>query len=273
VLLTGTMPLDAPQLLFLCLFLPQLVLVPLGSRAIARGRYRFVASERFGIVRAVTYAKAAKALFSNKPIAFAVTPKGVGSARPTVLLAPLVFAVAAIAGVVVQALAQVWHLPIELPDFAFAVTTFWAIVSTGLIASALVTAARIRHRRSSHRFPVSLDVRYALTPQALPVVPARAQDLNTFGIALSTSEPLERNTSVTVHLRLDGEFLVVRGTVVRGSPESGTYGIAFDPLPAKTRDAIAHWCFRHPFGPELDLYRSGRGEAEPAVRDARATAA
>lgn len=152
-------------------------------------------------------------------------------------------------------------------------TTFWAIVSTGLIASALVTAARIRHRRSSHRFPVSLDVRYALTPQALPVVPARAQDLNTFGIALSTSEPLERNTSVTVHLRLDGEFLVVRGTVVRGSTESGTYGIAFDPLPAKTRDAIAHWCFRHPFGPALDLDRSDRGEVEPAVRDARATAA
>jgi cellulose synthase/poly-beta-1,6-N-acetylglucosamine synthase-like glycosyltransferase len=276
VLLTGTLPLNAPQLLFLCLFLPQLVLVPLGSHAIARGRYRFVASERFGIVRAVTYAKAAKALLSNKPIAFAVTPKGVGNARPTVLLAPLAFAVAAIAGVAVQALAQIWHLPIELPDFAFAVTTFWAILSTGLITSALVSAARIRHRRSSHRFPVSLDVRYALSSQALPVVSAQAHDLNTFGVALSTPEPLERNTSITVHLRLDGEFLIVRGTVVRGSPESGTYGVAFDPLPAKTRDAIARWCFRHPFGPELDLYRSGRGEAgeaKQAAQDARATAA
>ena len=275
VLFTGTLPLAAPQLLFLCLFLPQFVLVPLGSRAMARGRYRFLASERFGIVRAVTYAKAAKALVSNKPIAFAVTPKGVGSGRPTVLLAPLVFGTAAIAGVAFQGVSQVFHLGTELPDFAFVVTAFWAFVSAGLITTALVSAARIRHRRSSHRFPVSLDVRYSVTPAALPVLHAVARDLNTIGVALTTAEPLERNTSVVVHLRLDGELVVVPGTVIRSSPESSTYGVAFDPLPSTTRDVIARWCFRRPFGSELDVYRpsrTGRDE-EHVAEDVRATAA
>lgn len=271
VLFTGTLPLEAPQLLFLLLFLPQLVLVPLASRALARGRYRFVASERFGIVRAVTYAKAAKALFSNRPIAFAVTPKGIGSGRPTVLMAPLLFAVAALAGVGFQSAAQAFHLGPELPDFAFAVTAFWALVSAGLLTAALVTAATIRHRRSSHRFPVALDVRYVTAAGALPLVRATARDLNTFGLALSTDEPLERNTSVSVHLRLDGQLVVVRGTVVRVSPDGRAYGVAFDPLPAHARDIIARWCFRHPFGPELDVHRD-RPEDAPSSGDVSAAA-
>ena len=272
VLFSGALPLEAPQLLFLCLFLPQLVLVPLGSRAMARGRYRFVASERFGIVRAVTYAKASKALFSNKPIAFAVTPKGAGSGRPTVLMAPLAFALAALAGVAFQGVAQVFHLGSELPDFAFVVTAFWALVSAGLLTAALVTAATIRHRRSSHRFPVTLHVGYSLGSANLPLVRATAHDLNTFGLALSTDRRIDRNSSITVHLRLDGELVVVRGTVVRGSDETHTYGVAFDPLPSGTQDVIARWCFRRPFGPELDLYRPSSDDAPVAGRDVSAAA-
>lgn len=271
VLFTGALPLEAPQALFLALFLPQLVLVPVASRALARGRYRFVASERFGIVRAVTYAKAAKALVSNKPIAFAVTPKGAGSGRPTVLFAPLVFALAALTGLAYQSAAQIFHLAGELPDFAFVVTAFWALVSAGLLTATLVTAASIRHRRASHRFPVSLDVHYTVAPGTLPLVRATARDVNTFGLALSTAQPLERASSITVHLRLDDELVVVQGTVVRGAPETGTYGVAFDPLPARTRDLIARWCFRHPFGPELDLHLQG-GAARDAADDVAAAA-
>ncbi len=272
VLLTGTLPLEAPQLLYLCLFLPQLLLVPLASRALARGRYRFVASERFGIVRAVAYTKAAKALISNKPIAFAVTPKGAGSGRPTVLLAPLLFALAALGGVTYQSAAQVFHLGAELPDFAFVVTAVWALVSAGLITATLVTAAKIRHRRSSHRFPVSLNVHYTSGAGTIPLVPAVAHDVNTFGLALSTPEPLERSSPITLHLRLDDELLVVSGTIVRGSPGVGTYGVAFDPLLAEMRDLIARWCFRHPFGPELDLHRSTGDDAQAVSDDVAAAA-
>lgn len=272
VLLTGVLPLEASQVLFLCLFLPQLVLVPVASRALARGRYRFVASERFGIVRAATYAKAARALVSNKPIAFAVTPKGAGSGRPTVLLAPLVFALAALAGVAYQSVAQVFHFGSELPDFAFVVTAFWALVSAGLLTAALVTAASIRHRRASHRFPVSLAVHYTAEPGTLPLAPAVARDVNSFGLALVTAEPLERSSSVTVHLRLDEELVVVRGTIVRASLQSGVYGVAFDPLPAATRDVIARWCFRRPFGEALDLYRPSDARPERASDDVAAAA-
>lgn len=267
VLFTGVLPLVAPQLLFVCIFLPQLVLVPLASRALARGRYRFVASERFGIVRAVTYTKAMMALVSNRPIAFAVTPKGIGNGRPTVLRAPLVFALAALGGLVYQAAAQHFHLRGELPAFAFAVTALWALVSAGLVTATLVTAASIKHRRSSHRFPVSLPVHYSVAPETHPLTPATARDLNTFGLALVTNEPLERSSSLAFRLRLDDASVLVRGTVVRGSQETGVYGVAFDPLPSATRDAIARWCFRHPFGPDhlRDLHRAPDASLEPVA--------
>ena len=254
VLLTGTLPLEASQEMFLCLFLPQLLLVPLASRALARGRYRFLAGERFGIVRAATYAKAAKALVSNKPIEFAVTPKGIGNGRPTVLFAPLAFALLAVAGIAYQSIAQLFHLPTELPDFAFVVTAFWALISAGLLTTTLITAAKIRHRRTSHRFPVSLPVRYSVAATELPLIPATAHDLNTYGLKLTTTKPLDPNSAITLHVQLDDQQTVIPGTVVRGSTEQQSYGVAFDPLPATTRDLIARWCFRHPFGPDLDLH-------------------
>ena len=160
-------------MLFLCLFVPQLVLVPLGSRAMARGRYRFVASETVrdragGDVRQGGEGAGSRTSRSRSRS----RRKAPGTRRPTVLLAPLVFARRGARRRRVPGAAQIFHLRLELPDFAFVVTAFWALVSAGLLAAALVTAATIRHRRSSHRFPVSLDVRYAIAPSQLPLVPA-----------------------------------------------------------------------------------------------------
>ena len=157
-------------------------------------------------------------------------------------------------GVTVHSRDSASYLPPELPDFAFVVTAFWALISAGLLTTTLVTAATIRHRRTSHRFPVSLEVRYSVAATELPLIPATAHDLNTYGLKLTTSKPLDPNSAITLHVQLDDEQAVIPGTVVRGSTQTHSYGVAFDPLPATTRDLIARWCFRHPFGPDLDLH-------------------
>ncbi len=268
-LLTGTMPLVTTPALYLALFLPQLVLIPLASRAMARGRYRFADGERWGIVRAITYTKAAKALFSNKPIAFAVTPKGTqdANAKPTILKAPILYAAIALGSVVYQTAAQLIHLPGELPIFAFGITATWALVTTVFATSTALAAARIRHRRQSHRFPVSLQARYTIAPNALPLTPAAITDLNSFGLALTTHHNLPTNGPITIHLSLDNQALHLTGTIVRAAPHTNTYGIAFDPLPDATQDTIARWCFRHPFGQSHDLNRpqeQSRGQRQAA---------
>jgi cellulose synthase (UDP-forming) len=257
-LLTGTVPLVAPQSLYLMLFLPQFVLVPIASRAIARGRYRLLDGERFGLTRAAAYTKAMGALFTSRPIPFAVTPKGSGTeaARATILRVPLMFGTLAATGIAYQTLAHVLGLPGQLPTFAFVATAFWAAISVVFSSAAVHWAAVVRHRRRAHRFPVRLDVHYAPAGADLPRRTATVTDLNTFGLALLSSGPIELGTDLEVTLTLDDEPTTVRGTAVRiHTTNDGTTaaGLAFDPLPASTTDAIARWCFSHPFGPDVEI--------------------
>ena len=264
VLLTGTLPLAAPAWLYVTLFVPQLVLIPTASRAMARGRYRFTDAERYGIVRAVTYTKAARALFSKKPIAFAVTPKGASadSAAPTVTKAPVLIATLAVSAVVYQTAAQILDLPNQLPLFAYVITAIWALMSAVFSGSTALVAARIRHRRQSHRFPVALQAHYTTSAGTLPLTPAAVTDLNSFGLGFHSSEELPAGTHVRLRLVLDGSELTVSGIIVRAlhCDTTNAYGVAFDPAPPTVHDTIATWCFQHPFGPDIDLSPAGQSD-------------
>jgi cellulose synthase/poly-beta-1,6-N-acetylglucosamine synthase-like glycosyltransferase len=156
VLLTGTVPLAAPAARSLALFLPQLILVPLATWAMARGRYRFTDGERFALVRAIAYTKAAGALFRSGRIRFAVTPKGAGdrSVWFPVLKWQLAIALFAVCAAGYQAAAQLLALPGRLSVFAFGVTVVWALLNAGLLGGTVWWAKSVRHRRQSHRFPV-----------------------------------------------------------------------------------------------------------------------
>ncbi len=257
-LLTGTVPLVAPHALYLALFLPQFVLVPSASRAIARGRYRLLDGERFGISRATAYTKAVGALFTSKPIPFAVTPKGSGTEaqRATILRAPLALALLAAAGIAYQSAAQLTGLPGRLPMFAFVVTATWAALSIFFSSAAVRWAAVIRHRRRAHRFAVKLDAYFTQSGAGLPHRAVTITDLNTFGLAMLAGGPVDVSREIDITIELDEGSVRVTGTAVRvhalGNGATAV-GLAFAPLPASTSDAIARWCFRHPFGPDVVL--------------------
>src|SRR6185503_874896 len=168
------------------LFLPQLLLVPLATWALARGRYRFADGERFALVRAIAYTKAAAAFARSGRVAFKVTPKGAGgrSAWLPALKGQIALALLACAAVGYQSAAQALDLPGRLSVFAFTVTVTWSLLNAGLLGVTVLWARSIRHRRSSHRFPVRVAATYSAADVDVPRRAATVHDLNPFGLAM-----------------------------------------------------------------------------------------
>ncbi|MER3409519.1 MAG: hypothetical protein C4306_05315 [Thermoleophilia bacterium] len=270
VLLTGVYPLTADPPLYLTLFLPQLVLVPLATWALSRGRFRFLYSERYALVRMGAYTAAAAALFKPGRVAFKVTPKGEQARGPSPVAAlRLQLAVLALAacGLVYQSLAQAVQLPHRLTPFAFAVTALWSALSLGLLGWTALWAARVRHRRRFHRFPVEIRARYATFANGTELRRATIVDMTPFGIGMDVDEPIQPGERVRMELRLDGERLVIEGTVATARPgkEGGTRaGVRFDPLDRRSQDTIVRFCFARPFGPSVEI---GAAPADADERD------
>jgi cellulose synthase (UDP-forming) len=268
VLLTGTVPLAAPAVFYLALFLPQLVLVPLATWALARGRYRFSESERFALVRVIAYTKAAAALARRGRVTFQVTPKG--AATRGVWLAALKWqvglALVAISAVAYQGAAQLFGLPGRLGLFAFIVTVVWSLLSAGLLGTTVWWAKSVRHRRQTHRFPVRIEAAYGMGSE-IPHQPATVYDLNPFGLAMRVREPITQRHRLRVVLLLDSGPLEVVGSVARAeqaSTDSFDVGVRFEELPQNKQDVIMRWCFAQPFGPDSSV-QDDRSRPEGAV--------
>jgi cellulose synthase (UDP-forming) len=276
VLLTGTVPLAAPAGLYLALFVPQLVFVPLATRSLAHGRFRFGESERYTLVRVIAYTKAAAAFFRSGRTTFKVTPKGAAteSLWLTTLKWQIVLALLALSAAAYQALAQAFHLPGRLSPFAFAVTVFWSVMNAGLLGLAVWWAKEVRHRRRSHRFPVRLQASYRSEEDEVTVTPATVRDLNPFGLSMHARAAAPVGSRVRVVLSLRAGPVEVVGAVVRCEPAAdGTteLGVRFDELAQDRQDAILQWCFSQPFGPDSPIQGAGAPvDAEPPAELAAA---
>jgi cellulose synthase (UDP-forming) len=272
VLLTGTVPLAAPAGLYLALFLPQLLLVPMATRVLARGRFRFAESERYTLVRVIAYTKAAAALFRSGRVTFKVTPKGAAadSLWLTVLKWQFVLAVFALCAAAYQSSAQVFNLPGRLSVFAFAVTVFWSLMNAGLLGLAVWWAREVRHRRRAHRFPVRLQATCGADDDDLPLLPATVRDLNPFGLSMNSKAAFPVGGRVRVVLLLESGPLELAGSIARseGTADGTTeLGVRFDELAQDKQDAILRWCFAQPFGPDSPIQGAGAPvePIEPAV--------
>jgi cellulose synthase (UDP-forming) len=253
-LATGVLPLAADQLTYLCLFIPQLILVPLATWAVAEGRYRFFESERFALVRVITYTRAASSMLLRKPVTFAVTPKGGDSrgASPVRAVAGhLALALIAVGTAGYQTAAQLLELPGRLSLFAYCVTIFWALASAGLLGWVSWWASRVRHRRRAHRFPTRLPAVVGFGDGAAAELPAEVRDLSPFGASLAVEEEPPAGAPATLVMLLDDGPVAVAGEVAAAHPmdEGWRAGVRFANLDSEAGDAIIRWCFRNPFGP------------------------
>lgn len=257
VLLTGAVPIAAPPALYLAVFVPQLLLVPIACKALTGGAYRVVESERYSIVRIEAYLRALAALPRGRGAGFAVTPKGArnsGSPVARALRVPLAIAALSLAAIGYQTTAQVLDLPGRLAPEASSVTTLWALINIALIGYVVAWAGGVQHRRRSHRFPVAVHVAYGIDGEAGEPRPGRLADLSRHGARLAVSRPHRAGESLSLVLLLEDGPLEVRGRVATVAADRGPdgegwmLGVDFDDVSATTADAIVAWCFRHPFG-------------------------
>jgi len=259
VLATGLVPVAAGPLMYAMIFAPQLILTPLASRALTRGRYRMVETERYSIVRMEAYVRALAAFIPGRDAPFKVTPKGARDDRALVnraLILPIALAALTGAAVAYQGVVQLLDLPGRLSPGALIITTAWAVVNIVMIASVVLWARTVRHRRRSHRFPVRLGAAYGAGDSA-PSLAAQVTNLSRHGARIVVREPLAVNERLSLVLLLMSGPVQVRGAVAARWPgptsDTWTVGVEFDAVPADAADAIVEWCFQHPFGPDFAL--------------------
>jgi cellulose synthase (UDP-forming) len=274
VLISGIAPIDAGPLLYAALFLPQVVLVPLASRALTRGRYRLLEGERYAVARMTPYLRAMPALLGGRG-GFQVTPKGGRTARTSVARAlwlPIAMGVVTAGAVAYQAVAQALGLPSQLSPGANAITVVWATANIALVAAVVAWARSVRHVRFSHRFPVAVPAVYVAGRGAADS-PAMVEDLSRDGLSMRVSEPRAVGERLRIVLLLDEGPVEVAGYVARAEgghdPASWSLGIEFDDLEPRVADAIVEWCFVRPFGPDrpvrvAELEGPRRGAPAPA---------
>jgi cellulose synthase (UDP-forming) len=278
VLVSGLPPIDAAPLLYAALFVPQIVLVPLASRALTRGRYRLIDGERFAVARMTPYLRAMTALLGGRG-GFQVTPKGGRTRRTGVARAlwlPIALAATTVAALGYQTAAQMLFLPGQLSPGAHAVTVVWAAANVALVASVVAWARSVRHVRFSHRFPVALQAAYS-AGNGPADAPGHVEDLSREGLAMRVSTPHAIGDRLRIVLLLDDGPIEVEGVVARAEaghdPGSTGLGVAFRHLEPAVADAIIEWCFRHPFGPDRPLRVAALEPARPRRAEPVAAAA
>jgi cellulose synthase (UDP-forming) len=257
VLATGAAPISASPLLYLAIFIPHFVLVPLASKALTRGHYRVLEGERFSIVRMEAYLRALAALPRGRGAGFKVTPKGARQGGSEVLRAlrvPVAIAALTLGAIGYQTTAQLMDLPGRLAPGASAVTTLWGLVNVALILSVVAWARSVQHRRRSHRFPADVHAAYSADAGAVPSLVGRTSDLSRHGARIEVQDAREPGERIRLVLLLDDGPIEVTGSIATVVADPGgrswIVGVDFDQLDASVADAIVGWCFRFPFGPD-----------------------
>jgi cellulose synthase (UDP-forming) len=271
VLVTAAAPVAASPLLYLAIFIPHFVLVPLASKALTRGQYRVLEGERYSIVRMEAYLRALAALPRGRGAGFSVTPKGARAGRSQILRAlrlPVAIAALTLAAIGYQTTAQLLDLPGRLPPAASTVTTLWAFVNIALIISAVAWAHSVQHRRRSHRFPAEVHAAYSAEPGAVPSLVGRTTDLSRYGARIVVMDPRTPGERIRLVLLLDDGPIEITGSVATVTPGPGdrrwVVGVDFDALAGPVVDAIISWCFRFPFGPDCAVMPARAPRPEPA---------
>lgn len=257
VLLTGAVPIASDPRLYLAIFIPQIVLVPLASKVLTRGHYRVLEGERFSIVRMEAYLRALAALPRGRGAGFSVTPKGArsgGSPVARALRLPIAIAILSVAAIGYQTYAQLLDLPGRLPPGAAGVTNIWAMVNIALVVHVVLWARSVQHRRRSHRFPAEIHAAYSAEAGVVPSLVGRTTDLSRHGARIEVQDPREPGERIRMVLLLDDGPIEVSGTVATartlGDGAGWSVGVDFDPLSPSVADAVVSWCFRFPFGPD-----------------------
>lgn len=213
VLFTAILPIQVGVLPFVIHFIPYFALGMLANIALGRGHYKVFETERYNLLKMMTFIKASFALIGFEPKSFKVTPKSASKgisaitqliwpyyALITVMLLSMVVGALWLAGVFGDTGAN---------TVALAITEGWTIYNLCIIVAGIHSAIQHVTRRNTYRFPASVPVTIETGIRTLTGITA---NLHEQGLAVLLSEPLPEAASVRVIMHLPHK--TVAGTLI-----------------------------------------------------------
>ena len=223
VLFIAVLPLRVDVLTFSWHFIPYFVMGILANIALGRGRFKPIETERYNLLKMMTFIKASFALVGLEPKSFIVTPKaaskGLGSITQIIWPFYAIMAVL-IASMVIGGLRLVGLFGGTEGNFtALATSEGWALYNLFIIVGAIRAVLQHVTRRNTYRFPIHVPVTVQIGNYKLKGFTA---NLHEQGLALLLGEPLLEAASVRVTLQLPQKAvegtLIVRGNHLNNAP-------------------------------------------------------
>ena len=221
VLFTAVLPIHAAVLPFVSRFIPYFALGILANIALGKGRFKPIETERYNLLKMMTFIKASLALLGLEPKSFKVTPKSAseGYGAVTQLVWPYyVLVVVLLASMLVGGLwlAGLFGDVGATNTAALAASEGWAIYNLCIIIGGIRSAIQHITRRNTYRFPIHVPATVQVGNRRLTGITVNMHEQ---GLALLLSEPLPEGASPRVMMHLPQK--TVEGTLlVRSSHAS-----------------------------------------------------
>ena len=213
VLLTAVLPIHTGVLPFVSRFVPYFVLGTLATITLSKGHFRPIETERYNLLKMVTFIRASFSLIGEQPKSFKVTPKGAskGVGAITQLVWPYyALLVVLLVSMAVGALRIAGVFGSMGGDTgALLISEGWGVFNLAIITGAMRAVWQHVTRRNTYRFSVHVPVTARVANHNLNGITA---NLHEQGLALLLNEPLQEGVSVRVMMHLPHK--VVEGTLV-----------------------------------------------------------
>jgi cellulose synthase (UDP-forming) len=251
ILVTGLLPMGVPDRDFVLHWVPYFVLGVLANVALGRGEFRYLAVERFNLLKVFTFILAARIVVWPRPLRFQVTPKQESDGARTYewrrLRLHLVLFGLIGASAVLGLLNSIWGLTATFTSRNIALMTFfWALANAGLLAwSVLAVTRRLpRLKRRHYRFPARL--RAVITSDDGISALAVAENLATEGVGLRTSAQVPPGAMIHLQLFLEDGPVSVESKVrhAQALPGGGHWlGVQFAQMTLAERQRLVTFLF------------------------------
>lgn len=160
ILIFNVFPMQVSVTSFLLRWIPYFLLNIVANQVGGRGEFRYFKTEKFNILKMIVFIQSTLTLFSQKNLAFKVTPKSIDSTvynQERKSLRGFMVILSLLIGAMLFGLINILDLKnvqlgIEKLIFAF----IWASYNAIVVFSALSEILRKQHERNQYRFPVDL---------------------------------------------------------------------------------------------------------------------
>ena len=255
---TGVLPIWVDESAFLVRFIPFLVLNILMFELLFRGTGFLFIAERYNMAKFWIYVLAVSGFFARGKLKFNVTPKSQGVVPFRSYAPQLILAVVTVLSLVWATLAYRYGwIDYEAPGWgslAFWFNAAWAAYNVYFAVQVVYMSLHYKQQRLDERFRATIPVLMEIPrEEAEPFCfPAVTEDLNPDGVGIRSTVPLTEGEPVGLSLPLESGRIHARGEVVHRDERKTLegvplyiYGIRFDDLSTRDRDAIDLHCAHH----------------------------